>query len=120
MLLAVLRGAIHLGQGDNRNLQLPRQVLQSPGEPGHLLLTAVAAVVWLDELQIIHEHYLDAMPELQAARVGSDAQHPLARGVVNKQLGALENAAGLNELVHVVGAEMAAAKLMAVHPRLAA
>ena len=62
----------------------------------------------------------DVVPLLQAAGVGGDAQHALARRVVDEQLRLAEDAAGLDELRHVVGAEMALAQLVAVHAGLAA
>src|SRR5438309_8378040 len=60
------------------------------------------------------------MPKFQAACVGGDAQHALAGSIVDEEFRALEDAARLDELVHVLGAEMAAAKLVTIHPCLTA
>ena len=57
---------------------------------------------------------------LQPAGVGGDAQHALAGRVVDEQLGLAQHAAGLDQLLHVVAAEVALAQLVAVHAGLAA
>src|SRR5579884_390173 len=119
MVLAVLRGAVNLGQGDNGNLQLLGQRLEPAANLGDLLLTRIAAVVRLDQLQIIDDDELDAVAQLQAAGIGGDAQHALHRRIIDEQLGVAQYAAGVDETVHVVGVERALTHAMAVHAGLA-
>ena len=49
----------------------------------------------------IAEDGFDAVPQLQAASVGSDAQHSLSRSIVNKELSIAQSAARFNQLLHV-------------------
>ena len=60
------------------------------------------------------------VPQLQPAGVGGDAQHALAGRVVDEQLGLAQDAAGFDQFIHVVSAEVALAQLVAIDAGLAA
>src|SRR5205807_2131552 len=82
VVLAVFRGAIDLGQRQDGDLQLTRQVLQAARDGGDLLLPAVAAVVRLNQLQVVDDHGPNLVPQLQTAGVGGDAEHVERRRIV--------------------------------------
>ena len=73
VVLAILRRSVHLGQRHHGDLELARHELEPAGEASHLLLTRVAAIVRVDELQVIDHHQFDPMPQLQSPRIGGDS-----------------------------------------------
>ena len=73
VVLPVLRGAIHLGQRDHRDLEFARQELEAAADLGDLLLARIAAVVRLDELKVVDDDELDVVLSLQPAGVRGDA-----------------------------------------------
>ena len=62
VVLPVFRRAIDLGQRHHRDLQLAGQELEPARDLRHLLLPAVAAVVRIDELQVVDDHEPDVVP----------------------------------------------------------
>ena len=86
---------------------------------GHLFLPAVAAIVRLDELQVIDDDQPDLVPQLEPAGVGGDPQHALAGRIVDIELGSAKLVPGGDQLVHFFGGLAIGAQLVAVNARLA-
>ena len=60
VVLAVLGGAVHLRERDHRDLQFAGEELQPPADLGDLFLPRVAAVLRLDELQVVDHDQLQS------------------------------------------------------------
>ena len=100
--------------------QFPREELQPPRNMRNLFLAAVALVFRIDQLQIVDHQESDIVPLAEPSRIGGDAEHALGGGIVDEQPRLPQHVSRLDQLVHVVGSEMALAQLMAVHPGLSA
>jgi hypothetical protein len=84
VILPILGGTVDLRQSDYGQLQLARQEFEPPRNGRHLFLPALAAIIRLDELQIINENGFDLMPFFEPAGVGGNAEHALARRIIDK------------------------------------
>ena len=114
MILAVFRAAVDLSQSHDRNFEFAGQELQPTGKLSHLLLSAITAIIRLDELQVIDEHHANLVTQFQTAGIGCDTQHALTGRVVDEDLGFAQLIAGFDQPLHVLAAQPAHPELMAI------
>jgi hypothetical protein len=119
LVLAVLQGAVELGEGHDRGVQVAGQDLEAPGELGHLHLAVLRPLGGAHELEVVDHHQAQvAVAGLEAAALGPHL-HDGEVGVVVDEEGGLGQAAdGVADPVPVGLGDPSRAQVPAVHPRL--
>ena len=95
--------AIELRDRDDRHGELARQLLHGARDVADLLLAVVRAAVAGHELEVVDDDEAERCLGLQPARLGAQLEHVEAGGVVDEDVGLLEDACGLHQLGMVVG-----------------
>ena len=76
--------AVQLGDGDHRDIQFLREVLQAAADLRHLLGAVLIAPAGSgDELQVVHDEEIDPMFEREPLGFGPNLQHGQVRRVVD-------------------------------------
>src|SRR5439155_17094686 len=96
------------------------QMLEAARYGRDLFLTAVAAIVRFDKLQVIDKNRSNFVSQFQAPRVGGNSKHVERGGVVDVEFRPATLLRSFKDALHVFAVQMALAKLVAVDARLAA
>ena len=94
MIAARLGRAAELAERDDRHVELLREDLERPRDRRQLLLAALEPAAALHQLQVVDDEHVEAVLQLEPARLGAHLEDADRRRVVDEDLrvGSVPNA----------------------------
>src|SRR5206468_10522861 len=116
-LAALLGGARQLRDGDDRDVQLLRQLLQRARDLRHFLVAVLEPAAAADELHVIDDDEIETLLQLQTPALGAHLQDGQTGRVVDVDAGRREPAERLDQLAPPFLVEAPGAQEVAVDAR---